>query len=166
MDRAGARHGQHQLAVDASLTGTQRRPVAESGALARSRWRYEQRSKVLRTLPAGGSVQRLRLARQSTVGKLSAIRAKTVCGAPFCPNIGVHEGLCAEHRRVRGRPWQRLRAHAIERAGHRCELCGEADVPLEVHHAPPLTSGDGARPPRVGSAPTSAERERNARTSH
>jgi hypothetical protein len=66
---------------------------------------------------------------------------------PFCPNVAVHEGLCTEHRRVRGRPWQRLRKQALARAGHRYEMCGRHDVPLEVHHVRPTIGGGGELPP-------------------
>lgn len=30
--------------------------------------------------------------------------------------------------------WRRHRRQALERAGHRCQVCGREDVPLEVHH--------------------------------
>jgi 5-methylcytosine-specific restriction endonuclease McrA len=68
-------------------------------------------------------------------------RALTVCGVPRCPKPAVHEGLCRDHRRVRGQSWYRLRKRAIERAEHTCENCGATDVPLEVHHIRPMIAG-------------------------
>jgi len=30
--------------------------------------------------------------------------------------------------------WQEKRLEALERAGHRCQVCGTDQAPLEVHH--------------------------------
>ena len=30
--------------------------------------------------------------------------------------------------------WKIVKKRAIKRAGYRCQLCGKADIPLEVHH--------------------------------
>jgi len=30
--------------------------------------------------------------------------------------------------------WQQHRRRALERAGHKCQLCGARDVPFHVHH--------------------------------
>jgi 5-methylcytosine-specific restriction endonuclease McrA len=74
-------------------------------------------------------------------------RSATVCGVPSCPHRAVHEGLCAQHRRVRGRPWRKVRRQVLERAQHRCEQCGVGGVPLEVHHVRPLAAGGAELPP-------------------
>ncbi len=74
-------------------------------------------------------------------------RARSVCGVPGCPHPAVHEGLCARHRRIRGRPWQRLRRQVLERAQHRCDHCGPADVSLQVHHLRPLSAVGPELPP-------------------
>lgn len=73
--------------------------------------------------------------------------AKSVCGVPNCPEPAMTQGLCRRHRRVRGRPWKRLREQALARARYRCEGCGAAGLPLEVHHVRSLRLGGPELPP-------------------
>jgi hypothetical protein len=61
------------------------------------------------------------------------VRAKSNCGHPGCGGFAVCEGLCEEHRRPPKAEWNRLRANALDRAGHKCEKCGAACLKLEVH---------------------------------
>jgi hypothetical protein len=71
--------------------------------------------------------------------------ARTVCATVGCHHTATHEGRCDQHRRRRGRPWQRLRQAVLQRDHHRCTICGQPG--REVHHSRPLVLGGTELPP-------------------
>jgi 5-methylcytosine-specific restriction endonuclease McrA len=85
----------------------------------------------------------------------------TLCARPRCPEvIPAGQRFCREHAdgwarwkaenpgrsSGYGSQWRRARAAALDRAGHRCQVCGETQG-LEVHHVDgrsPLDPGANA----------------------
>jgi hypothetical protein len=85
-----------------------------------------------------------------------------LCPVPRCPEILGPGETCKQHgtrwdkwraadpdrSQGYGSKWRRVRAAALERAGHRCQVPGcDVDVGLQVHHIdgrPPTSPGANA----------------------